>query len=98
MTPQQIIEICQAIIDKKPVQYRSKSKGSAWYDTSISYWTSGLDFLNFEWRLKPVPREFWINIYPHTKQVSNAHFTKELAALNLQRDGVTVHVREVLDQ
>lgn len=56
MTHDEMIAVIQAQRDGKGIQAKSYLAGAYWHD--ISY--SGFDFGNYEYRVKPEPRYFWI--------------------------------------
>ncbi len=58
MTPNEIIEVVQAFIDGKVIQHRLK-RGGHWVD-STPLW----DFVNFDYRARPTPGEWFIYKYP----------------------------------
>jgi hypothetical protein len=63
MTPQQIIEVLQAWDSGKTIQ-RQVCAGGNWVsfckaqEGSIAW-----DFSYYVWRVKPQPREWWVNVY-----------------------------------
>lgn len=94
MTPQQIIEICQAIIDGKPAQFKTHKDDQWWnYDPRLHALGFGR---TMEWRIKPQPREWWLNATP--SGLLEAWNSKESAYFNGTKEIQPIHVREVIDE
>lgn len=73
--------VLQAWADGKEIQVRDKTSGfNTWHGFSPSEQT-GADFENdnLEWRVKPEPRRWWVNIYDSGYSVGLVHNTKEQA-------------------
>lgn len=95
MTIDEMIAVLQAAKVNKPIQVRD---GDEWVTVcSIPTW----NFRDFQYRVKPEPREWWINVY--SNNACHLHLTKD-AAVRGRTDGhdrlhgeETIHVREVLE-
>ena len=88
------IEVMQAFVDDENIEVRRKTEMAVWYSVGgdPSWNWSACDF-----RVKPKPREFWINIYPQQRYSFATYNTKKEAdAYALQRS-VCIKVREVVD-
>lgn len=89
-----LIPIVQAIAEGKTIQ-RKDGRGN-WYD----YESSGPPA--DELRIKPEPREFWVNEYASLSPHGVLHNSKEEAELAAKTRGQwdnhlrTIHVREVI--
>ena len=93
MTIDEMIAVLQAAKEGKQIQARSKHyPDGGWRDTDISSW----HFFPFDYRVKPEPREFWINVYPdHIDCI--AHRIRERAIASCAPDAKTIRVREVIE-
>lgn len=101
MTIDEMIAVLQGAKAGKAVQYLpilAKSRG--WKDSNSPGESLLWDFVNYSYRLKPEPREFWIS--PETREIYEpAQFAKLMVdqpanvVADLKRD--MIHVREVLD-
>lgn len=81
-----LLPIIQAFADGKEVQWQESGK----WRTAV-----GPSFCaDFEWRIKPEPREIWVNEY---KFGSDVYYSKEAAKANLMEGGVMSQFREVID-
>ena len=85
------IEVMQAFVDDENIEAKNRNGSSGWYSVEgdPSWNWSACDF-----RVRPKPREFWVNIYPHSFATYNTK--KEADAYALQRS-VCIKVREVVD-
>jgi len=90
MTHDEMIAVIQACKEGKVIQHRQKGWKS-WTDTLTPSW----DFALREYRVKPEPREWWINVYPDDAKYV---YCDVLAAQigKGSRCVETVHIREVL--
>ena len=89
MTPNELREaasILLAAADGKQIQ--TKAPCTEWIDTSILFFNFGAQ----EYRIKPEPQEFWLNVYPNHVM---AHLTRDNAFTAFVKGGEIVHVREV---
>jgi hypothetical protein len=85
------LPLVQALAEGKVVQFRP---------TPLDNWKTIEKMDTKTWapshfRIKPEPREWWINVYP----TENAYAYKEhaKAAKNCGRGGETIRVREIID-
>ena len=85
------IEVMQAALDGEKIEFQD-SNGD-WIDSDPAWNWNSTDY-----RIKPKPREFWVNIYA-SKDMGYAYETEEKA---VQAGGInalkTIKVREVLDE
>lgn len=95
MTHDEIIAVVQAHKEGKVIQSKLRRKELEWYDTAPSW-----DFHNFDYRVKPEPREWWVNKY-HNWTCCNMHPTLDEAIKcstgSPQEPIERIHVREVID-
>ena len=94
----ELLPILQAFAEGKDIQcwQERKDKWETIKDPDVFAWASS------RWRIKPEPREFWVNSYP--KNSVFIHLNEE-AAVNAKRCAnkeywnsiETIKVREVLD-
>ena len=76
----------------KVIQFRSITT-SQWYDKPDPDWTARPE----HYRVKPEPREWWINVYPTSHGGSAAHLSRAIAVKFSDPSRVEcVHVKEVL--
>ena len=75
MKPEEIIEIVQAFKDGKAIEYRKEKYSKNWLRLNFCQF----DIVGLEYRIKPTPREFYVNIY---KGYSVTHFNKKAADLH----------------
>lgn len=85
----ELLPVIQAYVDGLQIQYK---------DSRQNEWCDVLSQPNFEasgcqWRVKPQPREFWVNVYDGCLC---AHPDSKTAQRELSANGRTIHVREVL--
>lgn len=86
-----LLPIIQAFAEGKEVQYFT---GSGWETTSIPSFD-----LVVQWRIKPEPKEIWVNEYESGIIKMLGHPTKELAdcSANQSVSRKAVRYREVLE-
>jgi len=72
MNTKEMIEVMQAFEDGKEVQsrYSESELGADWFEASDPCW----DWDEFEYRIKPEPKEVWVNEYDGLRPV--AYLTK----------------------
>ncbi len=77
MSIQQQIDVMQMASIGKPIEFRGLSnRGSgSWISNPDPKW----NWESFEYRVKPEPREFWVNIYDRDAIDNIAHLSKENA-------------------
>lgn len=106
MTPERIkklLPIFQAIAEGKEVQHRYINQPQyGWSDWDAVEESPRFDDGGFEWRIKPVPREFWI-LYVNAGRSGLVncilcHETQAEALSNADRfkTAPPIHVREVI--
>ena len=86
------IEVMQAYVGGQPLQMRLRHTcgGGNWTDVGIPSW----DWVSNEYRVKPEPMEFWVNVHPDgTKRL---YETPAGAMVNAAQKVRTLHVREVV--
>lgn len=93
MTKEEAVEairILEAYRDGKSIQILV---GEAWMDEP----NPGFNFYN-QYRVKPVPREFWVNIYAGDRhKATRAHETRGMADEMAYPERIEcIHVREVI--
>ena len=94
-TIDEAIEVLQAMRDGKTIQVESDNAPQpCWEDRDEECEDELPDFYNLEYRVKPKPREFWLNLYPSGSICP--HKTLEEANRHNSR-GRTIKVREVLE-
>ena len=89
MSNQEIIDVVQADKNGREIEFRYGDEGS-WHHRGSPIW----DFITYDYRVKPEPLEFWVNVY---NEFRDAFDTEDEA--NAERCcGVlkTIKVREVL--
>ena len=104
MTPEETayaIEVMQAYINGREIKFRparhlvapkSRHKDEDWHVISSPSWS----WDSCEYRAEPMPREYYLNIYPGA---ALTHDTKESADACADKDRVEcVKVREVRDE
>jgi hypothetical protein len=89
----ELISILQAFKEGKTIQYR-KLGFPEWCEASGDGW----NFSGYEYRVKPEPREWWINVYPEYENIYNVYKTQADAEANKDDStrSETIRVREVL--
>ncbi len=85
------LHLVQALVEGKTVQYRLLG----------GKWSTGGDF-DFslppdQYRIKPEPREIWVNEYPSGTSVVHKSKAAADASVEPQGGGVTCHYREVIE-
>ena len=91
MTHDEMIAVIAAHRDGKKIQCQSKDGRDNWFDTPDPVW----DFAFCDYRIKPEPREWWVNVYPGGD--SYWYETKEAADKQTSKYHLECrHVREVL--
>lgn len=86
---QKIAPILQAYAEGKEIQNRYEPDGK-WSECLFPLW-----YPNIEYRIKPEPREFWVNIYPNGTLC--LHESERLAETGKMTNcAQTIKVREVL--
>lgn len=83
MTTQEKIAVMQAHVDGKKVQFKL-AKASAWSDCTVPLW----GWSEYDYRIKPEPRRWWINPVPMNGEGNAIAYTKPLKG--------TIEVVEVL--
>lgn len=93
-TIDEAIEILQAMKEGKQVEYKS---GDSW--THLAYQGSSYlpNFYHLTYRIKPEPREIWVNI-PFNGYDLRAYTTREEALTSCDIDGKPVRFREVIEE
>ena len=56
------ILIMKAYCDGAEIEFRHQNRTPKWFDNGSPGW----DFENYEYRIKPKPREFWIDLTDNT--------------------------------
>lgn len=90
----ELLPVMQAWIESKPIEVRTHPNGhwEVYRGTCPDF-----DHELWSWRIKPEPREYWVNVY--NGWLGNLYPTKETAnkdAVADQRQEL-IHLREVLD-
>lgn len=102
-TPKEIIEVLQAFIDGKPIEWAYRYDViTRWYDIiSKNGDEIKWDFDKYKFRVKVQPIEFWMNVYE--KDFGARFLTKEMAIVNIVQSSDlrgkylrTAHFKEVL--
>lgn len=95
MTIDQMIAVLEGAKAGKPVEYRYAHAGiGPWLHilTENVTW----NFRDFEYRLKPSPREFWVNFY--NSGAYSVYTSRESADMGHLGERVQcIHVREVME-
>jgi hypothetical protein len=97
MTLDKMIEVLQAAKDGKEIEFKEKNK-SYWQRLYYKEEEGGLaawNFWEYDYRIKPKPREIWVNKYSSHWL---AHPTKESAILHSGGTLEPVLFREVIDE
>lgn len=94
----ELLPVMQAWANGGDVQVRDRSRPTDSWDT---YSGSDPDFdnKNWEWRIKPEPREFWISLRGEDEQWYSCHTSRENAERYISAKPLklrVIHVREVL--
>lgn len=94
MTIDEMIAVLQGAKDGKVVQCRRRTQsGMVWLDAVSACW----DFNDYDFRLKPEPREFFIAV--HQSGSRAVYDNRESPSLYKHIEPIKelIHVREVLD-
>ena len=94
-TIDEAIEILKAMKEGKKLQLKN-SKGK-WVDRHPDTEMFMPDFCRMGYRIKPEPREIWVNVYPHN-QLGGAHATREDADRWRSGDCRAVLFHEVIEE
>jgi hypothetical protein len=91
MTHDEMIAVIAAHRDGKAIQFRTVETECDWRNIESPVW----DFQSSDYRIKPEPIEYWVNIYP-SKAIGH-HETKDEAVLCAHSNAlrVAVHMKEV---
>ena len=91
-TTREMIEVMEAFDNGETIECKS-TLSTKWLITTIPSWTWGIN----DYRIKPKPREIWVNEYP--SGYGSVYKSEEMAiqVLNTNR-GTTHHFIEVLDK
>lgn len=88
------IEVMQAFVDGKVVEYRWAAHTTEPWETATSpSWSWG----QVEYRIKPQPKEIWVNEYT-TGEAYNYDSPSDAAKALDATEGRTVHYREVIEE
>lgn len=92
-----VAEILTAWADGETIQYRTKGHARWYDDPNDETWSSLRVFEEFEFRIKPKPREWWLSADGHGEYV----FAHDCEATAARHSGLgnlpPVHVREVIE-
>ena len=99
MTPEELrhaAEVLLAAADGKQIQKRIINDRK-WFEED----SPDFDFNAFKFRIKPEPRECWVNFY--TSKTGYAHSTKAEAQEqgeqgSCEPETIAIHMREVMDE
>jgi hypothetical protein len=92
MNLDEMIEVLQAAKDGKEIEFKEKDK-SYWQRLCYKDGSAAWNFWEYDYRIKPEPRECWVNIYSSNWM---AHSTKEIAILKSGGIVEPVLFREVI--
>lgn len=90
----ELLPVIQAWAEGKDVQCKRQHQlNGPWIDNGYPAWDDNLDF-----RIKPEPREWWLNVYPDN-DTCGPYKTKEEANMNAaqSRRIACIKVREVME-
>lgn len=88
----ELLPVIQAWAEGKAVQCRGRYCSDNWGDSTCPTWRD-----DFDYRIKPEPREWWVNVYPGDS-AGNLHNTKEHAdSHSSDRRIACIKVREVME-
>jgi len=90
-TLQEKIAVMQAAAEGKKIEFRDLVY-VAWADCPNPKWNWGY----FDYRVKPEPREFWINLYPCNMYPYDSKESADLCASTARLE--CIHVREVIEE
>lgn len=96
MTHQEMIDVIQAHKDGKQIQFQAGGC-LLWIDVQDN--DPSWDFNSCNYRIKPEPRRFWLNVYPDTR-IYKVHLSLQSATENKSKriPVETIEVVEVLSQ
>lgn len=96
MTPDEIIEVIQAYKEGKQIQYTSsKHYHQLWEDTTHPTW----DFSEFNYRIKPKPRTYYVNVHPDGIIQHYLHSSRKVAREDtLNTSYKTIKLIEVIEE
>ena len=92
----EMIRVMQAFVGGKAIQRMGLKDPDIreWDDMPIApIW----NWAKNDYRIKPEPREFWVNFYPNLEGMY-WHKSKESADRKLHSGGTTIKVKEVIDE
>lgn len=81
------LPLVQALADGKVIQHKG---GNGWYDCAAP----GFDYYPSQYRIKPEPKEIWVNEYSINSVI---YGTEEEAEVARSPGGKTVRYREVIE-
>ncbi len=108
MTIDEMIGVLQAAKAGKTIQHQwgYSGKESKWIDIDTD--NLAQNFVDYEYRVKPEPREFWVMIFSNGKNMGSNKDSKEEAEIYLReiqeenpdqfKDAYVAKVREVIDE
>ena len=90
------IEVMQAALDGKEIEAKYTNRNDTWDVQCAGF---AWDWSIFDYRIKPEPMEFWVNVYePNTRLCFGCHETKDGANSHRLPDCIkTIKVREVIE-
>ena len=91
MTTTEMIAVLQAFERGEVIEYRPKN--SQRWGSAEPIW----NFSQFDYRVKPKPREWWLNVYKTSVCSHGSRAEADREQDNVARRIDCVHVREVLD-
>ena len=102
MTVQEMICVLQAFERGETIQYRRlefSNNETCWFDLRPVGGMFNCNFADYEYRVKPKPREFWVNKYSNDRTASfTAYPTKEDADRFAFVSRIAcIHVQEVIE-
>ena len=83
------IEIMQAALDGEEIEVYS-TRGDDWVKTNVPVW----NWDNYDYRIKPKPLEFWVNIYSDSVL---GYTTEKEAKGHATASATQIKVREITD-
>jgi len=87
---EKLIKLIQAEIDGKEIQISGSGQWTSKH--LVDTWDASRNY-----RIKPKPREWWVNMYGANCTCMTFHESKQSAEKTVGIAGETIHVREVLD-
>lgn len=91
-TIDEAIEILQAMKEGKQIQVYAENK---WQDSALK--KSVPNFFHLTYRIKPEPREIWVNVYPGGR-CGEGHNSKREAEHVAAAHARTLRFREVIEE